>query len=341
MANKQYISIIRLFDHCGISISGDFNLSRTKKQLQAEFGITPGGFIEADGYAYSRQDVFEEIERPDFPKRLNFHKQIWNSPHLLQLLETNTADLNLVHEEFAAFSGNSEFDEFFSPYLAGPFVYLSRTFLADGSLKEMGDLLRYEDFLQPAEREEAFRPIRVFLDENIRLLRNVNGENYSMMRPKIAHWVDTDWYTFFNNLPHEFYEAKNDITVSLVNIGVEVQKSHRSDCKKMSAQLISLQETPESLRTTIVSNHAAYTGSSSRSFSWNRGFWIFWIVFMVIRSVASNGCGDDKSQFRQTIPVNFKSNYQTTDSLPKLINDTSFKMNRDSLLKMFRKDTSR
>src|ERR1043165_2518767 len=97
LANKQYISIIRLFDHCGISTGDDFNLSRTKKQLQAEFGIAQGGFIEIDGHTYTRHDVFEEIEKPDFIQRLHFHKQIWKSPQILHLLEESSADLVAIH----------------------------------------------------------------------------------------------------------------------------------------------------------------------------------------------------------------------------------------------------
>ena len=333
MASKQYISIIRLFDHCGISTVDDFNLSRAKKQLQAEFGIAQGGFIEVDGYTYTRHDVFEEIEQPDFPKRLVFHKQIWDSPQILQLLEKNTVDLISVQDEFAPLCGNKEFDEFFSPYLAGPFNYLSRTFLADARLKEMGDLLNYEDFLQPAEREVAFRPLRVFLEENIRILRNVNGENYSMMRPKISHWIERDWYVFFNNLPHEFYDTKNDITVWVINIGVEVQKSHRRDCKRMSEQLIALQDTPESLRTTIVSNHAVYSGSSSWSLSGRNAFWMIWVVFMLIRAISSNGCSESKSSYKEFSYPHLKNKLHFQDSLFRIIKDSSFRFNRDSLLK--------
>ena len=196
MASKQYISIIRLFNYCGISSGEDFNLPRTKKHLEAEFRIAQGGFIEVADHTYTRHDVFEEIERPDFLKRLVFHRQIWKSPHILQLLEKNSADLVAVHDECTLFWNDKSFDDFFSPYFVGPFSYLSRTFLAEKKLKEMSDLLGYEDFLQPAEREEAFRPLRVFLDENIRLLRNINGENYHIMRPNITHWVDTDWHVF-------------------------------------------------------------------------------------------------------------------------------------------------
>ncbi|HKB43907.1 MAG TPA: hypothetical protein VKC90_05950, partial [Chitinophagaceae bacterium] len=90
-------------------------MSRAKKQLQAEFGIGKGGFIEVDAYTYTRHDVFEEIELPDFSKRLNFHKQIWKSRQILQLLEKNTTNLTAIEDEFKPFWSKKEFDEFFSP----------------------------------------------------------------------------------------------------------------------------------------------------------------------------------------------------------------------------------
>lgn len=331
MANKQYISIIRLFDHCGIPTDHEFNLPRAKKQLQAEFGIAQGGFIEIDGYTYTRHDVFEEMEQTGFSKRLFFHKQIWSSPQILELLEKNTADLTTIYDEFKPFWSNKEFDEFFSPYFAGPFNYLSRTFLAAGSLREMGDLLVYEDFLQPADREEAFRPLRIFLDENIRVLRNINRENYDIMRPKMAHWIDSYWNVFFNNLPHEFYETKNDIATRLVNIGVAIQKSNRRDCKQMSEQLISLQEMPESLRSVIVTNHAVYNRSSGTgSFSWRGGFWIFWIIVMVIRAASSGGCGENNTEY-QSIPFDNNTRYQL-DSIIKKMKDSQ-RIHQDIILK--------
>ncbi len=332
MASKQYISIIRLFNHCGISTEGEFNLSRAKKQLQAEFGISQEGFIEVEGHVYSRHDVFEEIERPDFLNRLVFHQQIWMSPQVLQLLENNIADFAAIQDEFQLLSGDNEFDAFFSPYFAGPFNYISRTLLGDSSLEQIADLLRYEEFLLPADREEAFRPLRVFLDENLKILRNTNEDNYSMMRPKIAHWIDTDWFGFFNNLPPEFYETKNDMTILLINVGVAIQKSHRKDCKKMSQQLISLQETPESLRGTIVSNHAVYNSSRSFTPSWGGGFGIVWIIIMLFRAVSSNGCSDDNNQYKN-IPVNFTTIKKLNDSLSQRASDSIFWNNQDNLKK--------
>jgi hypothetical protein len=332
LASKQYISIIRLFEYCDIPTGDDFNLARAKKQLQAEFGIAKDGFIEVDGHAYTRHDVMEEIDSPDFSKRLVFHKQLWKSPQILELLENSTINFATIRSEFAPFWSNKDFDAFFSPYFAGPFTYLSRTLLADMNLSDMGELFFYEDFLQPAEREEAFRPARIFLDENERLLRNVNAENYKIIRPKISPWIEKEWFGFFNSLPVEFYETKNDIISLLINIGVAIQKSHKKDCKKISEQLVSLQDTPESLRSIILSNHAVYTGETSKSGNWGNVFWIGWVFIMLIRMMSSDGCGESKSNNFQFKPADFRE-YKIPDSIFKKLEKSGIKMFEDSTKK--------
>ena len=327
MASKQYTSIIRLFDHCGISTGNDFNLSRAKKQLRAEFRVARNGFIEVNGYTYTLHDVFQELEQPDFTERLIFHKQLWNSHRILQLLEKNSADPATLGDEFIPLCGNKEFDKFFSPYFAGLVNYISRTFLSNLQLHELAALLAYEEFILPAEREEAFRPIRIFLDENLRLMRNINGDNYKMMRPKISLWIDKDWHPFFNSLPDEFYDIKNDMIARMVNIGVAIQKTHRRDCRKMSKQLISLEGTPDSLHSIIVSNHAIYTGSSGDgSFSWRNVAWVGWVLFMIIRA-SSGGCNDSGSNYKEFLPPK----YQFNDSIfKKIARDTSIRRFHDS-----------
>lgn len=332
---KQYSSIIRLMEHCGIDSGGELNLSRIRKQLTAEFGISETGFLEVDGHTYTRHDVLEEIDHPDFAKRFIWHKRIWKCPALLNLLENSEANFFALREEFKLFAGDTEFDALFSPYFAGPFSYISRNCLTENNFIELAQLLEYEDFLQPEEREEAFRPIRVFLDENFRLLRNVNKENYSMMRPKILFWVKDSWHIFFNNLPHEFYDTKNDIVVLLINLGVAVQKSYKSDAREMSDQLIGLADLPESLRQLIVSNHAAYnkTATSSSSGGWRVAWWIFWIIIIIARATSSGGCNDDKPSYQY-----FEKFPQPTyhlDSNLRIVPDSVYSKNEriDSLLK--------
>jgi hypothetical protein len=335
LANKQYISIIRLFRHCDISLESDFNLARTRKQLQAEFGIAQSGFIEVDGYSYARHEVFEEIERPDFLERLEFHKQVWDNPAMLGLLENYQVDPLVINEAFAPFTGNAGFDEFFSPYFVGPFNYLCRTYLTENRLRDTGDLLAFEDFLQPAEREEAFRPLRAYLEETLRLFRNTSEDNYSMMRPKLVHWVEQDWYQFLNNLPHEFYEEKTDITTFLINIGVGIQKKHKRDCQAISEQLVSVQDLPENLRSLILSNHAAYTGSSGSSGGWGSFWWVGWVIFMLVRILASDGCKSTPKYNNSQFQIITETNMRNDSSIQRLI-DSLKVQNGDSFRYKFK-----
>ena len=333
MANQQYISIIRLLEHCGITTGEEINLPRMRKQLLAEFSMAQSGFIEVDEYSYSRNDVFEEIDRPDFLQRLSFHRQIWNSPAILALLEQNAIDISTIKDHFKPFWSNKVFDEFFSPYFAGPFNNISRTILADMYFGDLSYLMALEDFLQPAEREEAFRPVRIFLDDTAKLMRNINRDNYKIMRPKIADWIDMEWYPFYNSLPSEFYDVKNTIINELINIGVAVQKTHRRDCRKMSEQLVQLYDAPENLRSTILSNHAVYTRSRGFSFSGRSPFWIIWIIIMVVRAMASGSCNNSKDDYQNFRPSNTNSEYLANDSL-------LFKVMKDSTLGISATDTT-
>ncbi|MEI9955717.1 MAG: hypothetical protein WDM90_05265 [Ferruginibacter sp.] len=154
---KQYISPIRLFEHCSISTT-ELNISRMKKQLSAEFDFAKTGFIEIDGYTYNKNDVLEEIERPDFFERLQYHSMLWESKNILSIIENNTGNLSYLKQEFDKFQHNKSFDVFFSPYFAAPFSHICRGYLNEGKLYELSTLLLFEDFLQPMEREEALNP---------------------------------------------------------------------------------------------------------------------------------------------------------------------------------------
>ena len=286
MANKQYISIIRLFEHCSISSDEELNLLRIKKHLNAEFDFAKTGFIEIDAYTYNKHDVFEEIEHQNFAIRLKYHKRIWKSKNLLSLLENNSVDLYNVKEELDQFQNDKDFDYFFSPYFAGPFNYISRALLNDLKFNELTILFQFEDFLQPEDRENGFRSVRVFLDDSLHSLKNVNKENYKKMRPKIIHWVTSNWDGFMNSLPYEFYEVKNGIVFHLINLTVKIQKSHRKDCRSISDELIALTDIHENYRETIYKNHNAYYKTSGVS----EYRWVFWVAFVLIKILTMHGC---------------------------------------------------
>jgi hypothetical protein len=161
------------------------NVARIKKQLLAEFDFADGGFINIDDYSYSKNDVLEEIGRTDFLQRLFYHKRIWDHKAVLAILENNELQLDELRTDIKTFSGDTDFDRFFSPYFVLPFNYISRNFLNKGELIKQAEWLLFEDFLQPEDREEGFGPLRIFLDNNIRLLRNINGDNYKNTRPQL------------------------------------------------------------------------------------------------------------------------------------------------------------
>jgi len=327
LANKQYKSIIRLFEYCAIPTGEELNLGRARKQLQAEFRAARDGFIEADGFSYTSQEVFEEIEHEDFPKRLQWHQKIWQHKTVLQLLEKNTAPVAALGEALKPFLHNREFDQFFSPYFVAPFAYISRTLLAANKLNDMGVLLAYEDFLQPAEREEAFRPLRLYLDENIRILRNVNKENYRIMRPKIMHWIEDEWSVMLNNLPHELYDLKLDITIKLLNLTVFIQRTHRKECRKVSYQLVALSDLPENIMDRINKNHHAYVRFENRESS-GAGCWGFILIFIIIKLFTLRTCDSrPKSQYKfPTLP------HSTIDSILRKMHDSANRSTPDTFI---------
>lgn len=330
LASRQYISIIRLFNHCDISTEKDFNLPRAKKQLQAEFSVAKDGFMEVDGYVYTRQDVFEELDHKDFPTRLQFHKQIWNTAPMLNLLEDNEVNFLTIRDAFRPFWNNCEFDRFFSPYFEAPFNYASRNLLGEKRLFQMGELLSFEDFLQADEREEAFRPLRIFFEENLRLLRNVNSDNYKMMRPRIAHWVDEDWHPLLNSLPDEFYDLKVDLTIYLINLGVAIQHSYKKDCRRMSDQLVLVEGLPDHIEERISANHTVYSRTGKGSVNFRSYFWIGWIVLILARVISAGGFED-----RDTSPDYLQNtilNSSQVDSLLKAAKDSNKTLTIDSSL---------
>jgi hypothetical protein len=316
LAYKQYISPVRLFEYSGINTKEVLNILRIKKLLVAEFNIAATGFIEVAGFAYTKNDILEELEHPQFEERFKFHIQIWQRPNLLTWLETNMVDLNLVIPEMESLSGNNSFDGFFSPYFAIPFSYTARNLLMHNSLHAMGNLLAFESFLQPNEREEAFKPIRIYLEDTLRTLKNIDKKNYRIMRPKVNVWLTQDWPVFCNNLPFEFYDIKYSIVVKLINISVAIIKTKRLDAKYIIEKLILLNDVPPKLRKTIDHNYLSGEQNVPRFFQLKLFGIIFLIITTVITIANSGGCNNtDDNTNKKVTPMEIKTKSDGTFEL--------------------------
>ena len=286
MANKQYISPIRLFKQLDISLDGDINVSRIKKQLAAEFDFNTSGIIEIDGFAYNKSDVFEELENPNFFERLSYHKRIWESKHLLVVLERNELNLPEVFAELKYFSNDEVFDNFISSYFAVSFNNVARGYLNPARLQVLGDWYRCESYVLAQDKEEAFKATRIFLDENIRLLKNVNTQNYKTFRPQIAHWFTRGGANFFNNLPDTFHDEKHQLVFHMINICVAIQRNFKYDCKTLSRELTCMQNLPEDFQKIIDGNHRIYMGESASRSDGDKSYgWVIWVVIVIIRII--------------------------------------------------------
>ncbi len=314
---KQYISPIRLFEHCSIEIDGEINIARIKKQLTAEFGFAKTGFIEVDGFSYNKNDILEELENADFLQRLTYHKRLWEDKNLLQVLEKNTVDLSTINTSFNKFQNDKEFDTFFSPYFAEPFNYITRTFLNEKNFHNLGFWLSYEDFLQLNDREIGFKSIRIFLDENLRYFNNISIGNYTTFRPKIVHWLWPDWSTFLNNLPDEFYSDKCDIVSDLINLTVTLQKTDTKDCKSISYELVKVADLPANLQEIINDNHHVFAGDpvAKPSSDWGNSWWLIWVVIFFVRLISNGSC--NKSNDYKFDVNKYRSDNKFIDSLLK------------------------
>ncbi|MFC4261604.1 hypothetical protein ACFOWM_01820 [Ferruginibacter yonginensis] len=284
--NLPYLSPIRLLQHCDIEIDTIPNVSRLKKQLNAEFDLANGGVIEIDKYAYNKSDVLTEIEHPDFATRYTYHQRIWERKFLLTFLEDNLLNMSELEPDLRHFANDDYFEHFISSYFGIAFYQVSRALLNPPSLNELADLLRCEDFIKAEDRSDAFKAIRIYLDDTMRILKNSNAQSYRSNRPQLVLWMYGGG-NFLNNLPVEFYEDKADVVLNFINLTVRIQKTDRNDCKEISNQLIIVDDLPDDLRTLIKNNHQVFhnipqPGASSSSGNVNWG-WIIWLILILAR----------------------------------------------------------
>jgi hypothetical protein len=289
LASKKYISPIRLLLHVDVDVTTELNIGRVKKQLAAEFAMANDGFITIDGFVYNKQDVLDELDNTNFTNRLAYHKKIWSSPFILSILEQNEPNFNEVKLELKNFQHDGNFDEFFSPYFAEPFSYAVKQCIDNKQLQEAGNWLAFESFILHNERETAFKSLRIFLDDSEKIFNNVNADNFNVFQPKLLPWLNYGWYTLLNNLPDELYQYKHTLSVDLINLTVALQKKHIQYCRVISDGLVEIKGLPPNLRETIINNDNVYNGktkSSEKSY-----WWVVWVVFILLRVLATGGCG--------------------------------------------------
>jgi len=240
----QYKSIIRLLKHCNIDYNA-FDPVRAKKVLSAEFSITPGGIISIDGFDYTANDVFKELENPDFQRILKIHKLIWRNPELLNCLEKN--EVTIHPNDFFIWiyysSYGQDVNNFISPYFALSYSKIMGQLIKNAQFKEATRWLsmwlenKYS-ILNSDDRQTALNSTEIIIKDFIKLLRNINDTTYKNHLPELEKWFSQPWNLFINKLPDSLYDLKNNLLLAMLNFILIIKDTDKELAKKIHQQMV-------------------------------------------------------------------------------------------------------
>jgi hypothetical protein len=346
----RYQSIIRFLEYAHIeyNVPQEFNLSRAKKLVNAEFAMQPDGIIEIETFSYTKQDLLTELERTDFIQRLENHKRIWENKSLLDLLEKDKIDLtqrpSWFHLAYAP-----HFTAYVSEYFAPVFDRIMRAILAKNNLHNAAIWLDYFPFIAAENEEEALRSTRLYLNEVVKFFKNLNDESYKTREGELYMWHNSNWSAFFNKLPDSLLGYVDEIISAIINFTVRIQKSNRTMCYELSKEMLLVNNANFSLQQLVRSNHETYKKNyESRTVkgqfnSVNYIYILIVVIFWVARFLMSNS----SSEKNNDVSYNEEKTVATTTA-PATIQEESnlsnednnqFSNQRDVFLKAYSKKT--
>jgi hypothetical protein len=251
----HYQSLIRFLNYAQIDYAnGSLDWSRVKRIVNAEFAMQTDGIITIEGFAYTKHDVLQEIENPNIDTLLSYHLYIWEAPLLLQALET----LNLPQNAALPMPEDDDFVQWLSPYWSSVFQKNMARYLQEHRLSNATALLSYSGFVAPEDEEVTYVPIRHYLDEIMKLFRNLNDQSYKARSAELNLWVAQPWAAFLNALPESLWSYTDDVANDLINFTVRIQDASKKLCYLISEQLVALKHVNYSYRELILSNHSIY-----------------------------------------------------------------------------------
>jgi len=333
----QYQSPIRLFEYCNTDIENP-DFARLKKILTAEFSLSPSGIISIEGFHYSKNDIFHEMEKEDFLQRYAFHLSVWKEKSLLEYLEKNI--LSEKNPEWEKRGTDSEFVHFISPYFAESFDKVMRT-LVSGSLSDAADWMRFLRFTDnPEDEEKALTGIRLFISESIRMLKNVNKVTYREILPQLKPWTEQPFYLFINSLPASLYKYTDELIRKLINFTVVIQQSNRKLCYQISSGLVKITNANPELTELIQSNHRIYK-QNVQSFppkNWKKiikAVLLFsFFIFLITRNCGSPSSSEKKEskEYHRLFEMNSRFYLKTRDLLSVISTDSCASIINNNIL---------
>ncbi len=258
-----FISIIRFFEYCGISVTdtASINIPRIKKQVTAEFTLSPEGIIEIDGVVYNKQDVFDIIEAPDFPEILSYQKLIETHEPLRLFLAKGIASDQLM-EDVDQLKQQEGFVRYISKYFAPLFNREMKRRLSRFDFESAADWIPNCQLLLTTDGEQAFQSTATFLAENLKLFKNLNKTSFLSRKEEVTPWTG-NWARFMNWLPDMLFAAKEELALQLINFCVEIQNTDVAYCYLISQQMVYLDYLDNANTQLIRDNHIIYESKAA------------------------------------------------------------------------------
>ena len=252
----QYQSIIRILNHCDIDCKV-LDVAKAKRILAAEFSLAPSGIISIDGFDYTKNDVFNELEDVDFAQLLQIHILIWRTPVLLNFLEKSESPPAGKEDEFRYYVDSRRFlSDFISPYFAVSFSKVMGRLLNEARFNEACSWRwRLYDIDNEYDRRVAMSSTTTYLTDFIKLLKNINDVTYKNHLLQLEKFFSQQWSSFVNFLPDTFYGITNELLSSMHNFTLIIKHTDRELCRKMSRQMIEVRNIEPELRELIAREH--------------------------------------------------------------------------------------
>lgn len=304
----QYQSFIRFLEYCHIDYqdTAQLNITRLKKQVVAEFAMEPSGIITIDGISYNKHDVLLELDQPELGKMLQFHVLIWKHSHLLNLLEKDKMDPAADGQDWYYLHAHQDFAAYLSPYFAARFDSRMKHLLQEKQIAPAVAWMYFLSFVTPYDEETALKSTRLFLEDAIRLFRNLNDKTFRQRSEELALWHQQNWSDFINVLPGSLLHYTDELADTIINFTVRIQKAGRKICYLISKQLTQLETVSYTTRQLIRSNHLIYKKNYEQT-TW-RGrlrkipsvYFLVILVLALLRGLSSDSCNSGN---KKTIDV--------------------------------------
>jgi hypothetical protein len=310
----QYQSIIRLLEYCNIDCD-TMDVGKIRKILTAEFALAESGVISVDGFDYTKNDIFQELEREDFAERLDYHQLVWKNQSLLECLEKNTVNFQQVSSWFQL-RWHKSFPAFISPYFAESFDKIMRKFLNPIDFGEATRWFRMSFFINNAEDEDkALSGVRIFISEFTKILKNVNSVTYIDILPELEDWTAQSCYAFINSFPGSLYKLKDELVRALINLTARTQSANRNLAYEVSCQLIQITGIDPEVEDLIQKNHKIFEDlpPSGTKTDYRSCFWIAIVaISFIVRIATYQSSSNSSSSYKESSRFKYTEKEQVT-----------------------------